>query len=82
MFALQNGGSCKGDDYPGTYAKHGESEVCKDGKGGAWANDVYVMRHETGRWFLKQNMWFVTQRSTIFITISISSKNKGRSFSP
>ena len=49
MFALQNGGACKGDDYPGTYAKHGESEVCKNGKGGAWANDVYVMRHETGR---------------------------------
>ena len=49
MFALQNGGECKGDYYPGTYDKHGESEVCNDGKGGAWANDVYVMRHETGR---------------------------------
>ena len=48
IFALQAGGDCMGDDS-GTYAKHGKSEVCKDGKGGGWANDVYVIKHDTGR---------------------------------
>ena len=42
MFALINGGWCNAD-HARTYAKHGESSVCADGKGGGWANDVYMM---------------------------------------
>ena len=42
-FALMYGGACNADDA-GTYAKYGESSVCTDGKGGPWANDVYMMK--------------------------------------
>jgi C-type mannose receptor len=42
MFGLQNNGECwSGKDIELTYSKYGESGNCKDGLGGAWANDVY-----------------------------------------
>ena len=46
MFAVQDGGSCfSSAGAPNTYNKYGVSGSCKiDGEGGAWANQVYVIK--------------------------------------
>ncbi|XP_035674439.1 uncharacterized protein LOC118414482 isoform X3 [Branchiostoma floridae] len=46
VFAVQNGGECFGSATAlGTYKKYGPSSSCKaDGEGGAWANEVYLMK--------------------------------------
>ena len=46
MFAVQNGGWCAASaTAPQTYKKYGNSTACKaDGKGGPWANQVYVFK--------------------------------------
>ncbi|KAK3743252.1 hypothetical protein QZH41_017056, partial [Actinostola sp. cb2023] len=42
IFAVQNRDECwTSSTGRQTYNKHGSSGVCKDGKGGSWANDVY-----------------------------------------
>ena len=42
VFAVQHGGQCFGGPRAHkTYAKYGRSNRCRNGKGGAWANDVY-----------------------------------------
>lgn len=39
---VQDGGQCfSGPRAHKTYAKYGRSNRCRNGKGGAWANDVY-----------------------------------------
>ena len=41
-FGVQNGGECHtARDAHLTYDKYGKSNVCKNGEGGSWANDVY-----------------------------------------
>ena len=47
-FALQNGGWCAaGAKALETFNKYGRSRDCKiDGKGGRWANNVYVFKDE------------------------------------
>ena len=48
MFALQHGGWCAGSRTGHrTYARYGRSKRCRNGKGGPWANDVYVLRGES-----------------------------------
>ena len=43
-FAVQNGGWCASSANAGvTYRKYGKSTACRKGKGGGWANDVYVI---------------------------------------
>ncbi|CAB4002275.1 Hypothetical predicted protein, partial [Paramuricea clavata] len=43
LFAIQNGGMClSGPKAHETYKIHGLARNCKDGKGGEWANDVYI----------------------------------------
>ena len=43
LFAIQNGGMClSGPKAQETYKIHGLARNCKDGKGGEWANDVYI----------------------------------------
>jgi hypothetical protein len=43
LFAIQNGGMClSGPKAQDTYKIHGLARNCKDGKGGEWANDVYI----------------------------------------
>jgi hypothetical protein len=43
IFAIQNGGMClSGLKAHETYKIHGLARNCKDGKGGEWANDVYI----------------------------------------
>ena len=43
VFAVQDGGQCgTSSAAKSTFKKYGESTACKlDGKGGAWANNVY-----------------------------------------
>ena len=45
MFAIQHGGWCASARRAHlTYRKYGKSNKCRNGKGGPWANDVYVLR--------------------------------------
>ena len=46
VFALQDGGWCASScDAKATYKKYGQSTNCQaDGKGGAWANQVYEQK--------------------------------------
>ena len=44
-FAVQHGGWCASSkNGHRTYAKYGKSNACRGGKGGAWANDVYMFK--------------------------------------
>ena len=43
VFALQAGGWCAGSADARGYKKYGKANNCKAGKGGGWANDVYVI---------------------------------------
>ena len=44
LFAVQNGGECFiGPRAKITYKKYGPSKRCRGGKGGPWANDVYII---------------------------------------
>ena len=46
MFALQHGGWCASSRRAHlTFAKYGKSKKCRrNGKGGPWANNVYILR--------------------------------------
>lgn len=45
VFALQHGGWCASTRRAHlTYRRYGKSNKCRNGKGGPWANDVYVLR--------------------------------------
>ena len=45
IFALQHGGWCASSRSAHlTYRKYGRTNKCRNGKGGPWANDVYVLR--------------------------------------
>lgn len=45
VFAVQHGGWCASSRTGHlTYRKYGKSNRCRNGKGGPWANDVYVLR--------------------------------------
>ena len=45
LFTLQNGGWCASSRTAyRTFAKYGKSNRCRNGKGGPWANDVYVLQ--------------------------------------
>jgi len=50
MFAVQHGGWCAtGPDARHTYDDLGESSQCwSGGKGGPWANEVYVIKTHVG----------------------------------
>ena len=41
IFAVQNGGWCAAATNLNGYRKYGKAANCRNGKGGAWANDVY-----------------------------------------
>ena len=44
IFAVQNGGECfMGPRAKITYKMYGRSKRCRGGKGGPWANDVYII---------------------------------------
>ena len=45
VFGVQHQGWCASTKYAyRTYGKYGRSKKCRNGKGGPWANDVYVLR--------------------------------------
>ena len=45
MFAIQDGGWCAySATAEKTFNKYGKSDACQQGKGGGWANDVYVLQ--------------------------------------
>ena len=45
MFAIQDGGWCASSATAGkTFNKYGKSNACRQGEGGAWANDVYILQ--------------------------------------
>ena len=45
LFAVQHGGWCAASrNGHRTYARYGKSNKCRNGKGGPWANDVYVLQ--------------------------------------
>ena len=41
IFAVQNGGWCAAANNMNGYRRYGKATNCRNGKGGAWANDVY-----------------------------------------
>eukprot|EP00794_Sanderia_malayensis_P011221 gene11221-12400_t len=44
VFAIQNGGACfSGANAETTYKRYGQSDACKGGRGGAFANSVYKL---------------------------------------
>ena len=44
-FAIQHQGWCASTKYAyRTYGRYGRSNRCRNGKGGPWTNDVYVLR--------------------------------------
>ena len=48
VFAVQHQGWCASTKYAyRTYGKYGKSNRCRKGKGGPWANDVYVLKGVT-----------------------------------
>ena len=48
VFAVQHGGWCAASRTGHlTYSRYGRSNRCRNGKGGPWANDVYVLRGQT-----------------------------------
>ena len=44
VFAIQAGGWCAAGNDLSSAKKYGKSTACKDGKGGGWANNVYVIK--------------------------------------
>ena len=57
VFAVQHQGWCAtGPRAHLTYRKYGQSNRCKNGKGGPWANDVYVV---SGKRILSLKLIFV-----------------------
>lgn len=49
-FGVQFGGQCfTGPSAHLTYSKYGKASNCKDGRGGTWANDVYLVNGEQSR---------------------------------
>ena len=45
MFAIQEGGWCASSATAGkTFNKYGKSGACRQGEGGGWVNDVYVLQ--------------------------------------
>ena len=47
VFAVQHGGWCASSkNGHRTYAKYGKSNACRGGKGGGWANDVYMFKRK------------------------------------
>ena len=53
MFAIQHGGWCASARRAHlTYRRYGTSKRCRNGKGGPWANDVYVLRGMKTRLFV------------------------------
>ena len=52
MFVIQDGGWCASSATARkTFNKYGKSDACRQGEGGAWANDVYVLQ---GKWTISQ----------------------------
>jgi hypothetical protein len=43
VFAVQHGGHCQGTTDTQGYKRFGRAKNCAAGKGGAWANDVYLI---------------------------------------
>ena len=59
VFAIQHGGWCASARYAfRTYRKYGKSRKCRNGKGGPWANSVYILR---GRKSLR--LWYFFHNS-------------------
>ena len=44
VFAIQDGGWCAAGKSLAAAKKYGKSTACKGGKGGPWANDVYMVK--------------------------------------
>ena len=49
IFAVQNGGWCAAANTLARYRTYGKAGNCKNGKGGAWANNVYRIK-KTGKY--------------------------------
>ena len=57
MFAVQHQGWCASSRRAHlTYGRYGKSNRCRNGKGGPWANDVYVLRGEHKLFFLSLSL--------------------------
>lgn len=81
VFAIQHQGWCASTKYAyRTYGKYGKSRKCRNGKGGPWANDVYVLKGTSHYWtflvdssivctlgpsLLYRCYWIVTQYSSL-----------------
>ena len=60
MFAVQHGGWCASTKRAHlTYGRYGRSNRCRNGKGGPWANDVYVLKgKQTNKHFVALDVLF------------------------
>ena len=69
MFAVQHQGWCASTKYAyRTYGRYGRSNRCRNGKGGPWANDVYVLRgKKTIYIFCRKVILTLTVRSRVLI---------------
>ena len=59
LFAVQHGGWCAASrtGYR-TYRTYGKSNRCRNGKGGPWANDVYLLRGKNSSY---SNVYFIAE---------------------
>jgi len=48
IFSVQHQGHCQADSTLDKYKKYGPSRACANGKGGPWANDVYLIGDNEG----------------------------------
>lgn len=48
IFSVQHQGHCQADSTLDKYKKYGPSRACANGKGGPWANDVYLIGDDEG----------------------------------
>ena len=72
IFAVQNGGWCAAANTLARYRRYGKAGNCKNGKGGAWANNVYRIK-KTGKYNLgniNTNKAIGTISSGSYISIS------------
>ena len=70
VFAIQHGGWCASSRLAyRTYGRYGKSKKCRNGKGGPWANTVYILR---GKEIFVNNDGFVIYSFSLVLASELS----------
>ena len=56
IFTIQDGGTCRASKDLDGYKKYGEANNCKNGKGGGWGNDVYIILHPKSKFYFLKHL--------------------------